>query len=486
MKVILAKKTFVEGKFLEDVALLVLRDTIEDIIPKSEVIHFLNFAEVLDFKDYCIIPGFIDTHTHLLGFGINKMTSVENCKSLSELKEVIAKKMKELDAETYIFTDFDESKWDEKKLPTRKDLDEIDPQKPIFLRRICGHIGIGNSAFLEKIKNRTHLDPQKMDEEKGIFWEDIPLHIRSLFPSSEELIEKGVDLAQSQFVKEGITTIHEIGGKTGFNFLLKKWKKGDLKIRVRYYIEGLEPENVIKVGLISGFGDDHLRFQGLKFFADGSVGGESALFSFPYGERKTFGIYLLPSKFFEILKECSKNEIQVAVHAIGNKAIREVLNFAEKLGETRYLRVEHFEFPEEEDIKRASKLGIKVSVQPNFAKNWGEEGGMYHKKLGDFYRRNNPLNSLLKSGVDFAFGSDAMPPSPIYGIKSAVEHPIKEESISLLEALNRYTFWGAVMTEEEGQLGEIKRGAKADFVVTDENFTRIVATFIEGEQVYHE
>ncbi|MEO0258685.1 MAG: amidohydrolase family protein [candidate division WOR-3 bacterium] len=484
MKIFTAKKIFVDGKFEEKLAVVVSGEKIEDIISHHEVEHFKNFAEFYDFGENLLLPGFIDTHTHMMGYGLNTTNNLNSTMSWEEAEEVIKKTLTSFESDVYIFTDFDESKWRKNKLPTRKDIDKISSKKAIFLRRICGHIGVGNTAFINLISGNPAFDSAKLSENEGIFIEDVPLHIYDIFPPSEEVMEKAFEVSQRKFLEEGITTISEIGNKRAFRFLQRKWKKGELKLRIRYYLSDVDPDYIISSGFETGLGDHNFKFMGIKFFADGSVGGESAYFSFPYGDNKSQGVFLLPDNFFEIAEKCVSNQIQLAIHAIGDFAIRKVIEILEALTNPGLVRIEHFEFPDKDDIKKISKLKIKLSIQPNFIENWGMEGGMYHKKLGDFYKSNNPLKTLISAGVNFAFGSDAMPPSPLAGIIASTKHPLEEERLTIEEAIPFYTEWGGHLTFEQNIIGKIKPGYLADFVVVDKNFKKVIATFVGGDEVY--
>ncbi len=480
MKILKASKIFQHGKFIENHVILIYRDVIEDVIPCSELGYLTQISEVVDFGECSIIPGFIDTHTHMIGYGLDQHMNLSNFESFEEVKEYISETIKKHKAEVYIFTNFDESKWKRKTIPSKDDLDKIS-KKPIFLRRICGHIGVGNSSFIDLLGKTNQINPGKCDLMNGIFWEDIPLNIHSLFPPSREVLEDAFLEAQDTFIKNGITTIHEIGSTNNFRFFQHMMRHKKLKIRVRYYISNGVPEYFDKIGLESGFGNSFLKLQGLKFFADGSVGGESALFSFPYGIKKGQGLWLLPENALTIYKRASETNLQVATHSIGNLAIKRVLDIIESTKDYDLFRIEHFEFPDAEDVERASKMEVKISIQPNFALNWGTKGGMYQSKLGDFYINNNPLRILKDKGIKFAFGSDAMPPSPLYGIQTATEHPIPEYSLDLSEAIVRYTEWGSAFTNECNFLGKIEPGLAADFTVLEPGLKSVKATIIGGE-----
>jgi len=480
MKLLKSAKIFDGENFVEGYSILVNRGVIEDLVPKEDELYISKIAEVMDFGDAIVAPGFIDTHTHMLNYGINQETSIEKFETFKEISEFIKEFISQNDLPYYIFTDFDESRWKDVKTPTRSDLDKVS-EKPIFLRRICGHMGVGNTSFIKLLSEKVDLNAVKYDAETGIFLEEIPLKIHSIFPYSEDFQEQALLKAQDIFLKNGITTIHEIGTYRELRLLQKLRREGKLRIRVRFYISDTTPYNFEYTGIESGLGDQLLKFQGLKYFADGSVGGESALFSFPYGRRKSQGLWLLKENIEEEFKKALELNLQIAIHAIGNLAIKRVLNIIKEIGSGESFRIEHFEFPEDEDIEKAKNLKVKISVQPNFIYNWGQENGMYESKLGKFFVRNNPLKKFIKAGLEFAFGTDAMPPSPIIGIKGVTLHPLCEERLTIEEALKYYTKKCAVLTQEENLLGEIKRGYLADLVIVDNNLEEIKATIVNGE-----
>ncbi|MDI6851671.1 MAG: amidohydrolase family protein [bacterium] len=480
MKLLKSSKIFDGESFIEGYSILVNNGIIEDLVSKEDEPYISQIAEVIDFGDATVVPGFIDTHTHMLNYGINQETSIEKFETFEDIAEFIKGFISQNNLPYYIFTDFDESRWKDVKTPTRSDLDKIS-EKPIFLRRICGHMGVGNTSFIRLLSERVDLNAVKYDAETGIFLEEIPLKIHSIFPYSEDFQEQALLKAQDVFLKNGITTIHEIGTYRELRLLQKLRRNGKLKIRVRFYISDTTPYNFEFTGIESGLGDQLLKFQGLKYFADGSVGGESALFSFPYGKRKSQGLWLLKDNIEEEFKKALELNLQIAIHAIGNLAIKRTLSIIEEIGCGESFRIEHFEFPEDEDIEKAKNLKVKISVQPNFIYNWGREKGMYESKLGKFFLKNNPLKKFIKADLEFAFGSDAMPPSPITGIKGATLHPLCDERLTTEEALKYYTKKGAALTQEESQLGEIKRGCLADFVIVDNNLEEIKATIGNGE-----
>jgi predicted amidohydrolase YtcJ len=162
---------------------------------------------------------------------------------------------------------------------------------------------------------------------------------------------------------------------------------------------------------------------------------------------------------------------QIAIHAIGDRAITEAVSRIEEIltasprPDHRY-RIEHFEYPTDDDLNRARKLGIIASMQPNFVGEWAWPGGMYDRRVGEKrLRRSNPYRLLLDLGFHVPFGSDGMPFHPIYGIWSAVNHPIRESRITVEEAVRCFTLEGAYATNEENIKGSIEPGKLADITI---------------------
>jgi predicted amidohydrolase YtcJ len=215
---------------------------------------------------------------------------------------------------------------------------------------------------------------------------------------------------------------------------------------------------------------------------DGSMGARTAVFSEPYAdETSTYGIFAVSP---DILKErvirAHKQGMQVAIHAIGDKAIEVALDAIEAAIEKEPRkdhrhRIEHCEILTKEQLARIKQLGLVPAMQPNFVGEWGQPGGMYEQRLGlKRLKFCNPYRKLLDEGVKVAFGSDCgyCPPwpfNPIYGVWAAINHPIKENKISIENAIKCYTLNGAFASFEEKIKGSIEPGKLADIAVLSED-----------------
>jgi predicted amidohydrolase YtcJ len=220
-------------------------------------------------------------------------------------------------------------------------------------------------------------------------------------------------------------------------------------------------------------GDEWLSFGTLKIGIDGSLGAQTALLYESYQNNpETTGVYVGDKKLNKerALKAHRRKSI-IAIHAIGDRAITEAVDRIEEALATepridhRY-RIEHFEYPTDEDIEKSRKLGIVASMQPNFVGEWAWPGGMYDTRVGkERLMRCNPYRRLIDLGFHVPFGSDGMPFHPLYGIWSAVNHPIRESRIRVEEAVKCYTLEGAYATREEQFKGSIEPGKVADITI---------------------
>ena len=206
-------------------------------------------------------------------------------------------------------------------------------------------------------------------------------------------------------------------------------------------------------------------------------------------------------KLEEIVAKAHQGGVQVAVHAIGDRAIDLTLNAIEGAlkaapRKDHRHRIEHMELVTDEQIRRVVELDIVASMQPNFLGEWGLAGDMYEKRLGKrWVEQNNPYRKILDKGAVIAFGSDCMPFSPLYGIHWAVNAPMDSQRISVDEAIRCYTKNAAYASFEEKTKGTIEEGKLADMTALSENpyentdrirDIKVVMTIQDGEIVYRE
>lgn len=188
-----------------------------------------------------------------------------------------------------------------------------------------------------------------------------------------------------------------------------------------------------------------------------------------YGQTEFYA-----KKLNRFVLECYENKLQLALFAIGDRAIEQAINAHEyaldKTGNTGLRhRLEHVELATLDHIRRAKQLGLIFSMSPTYEYVWGGPNKMYHERLGENYKRTNPFSQIIKEGVIICGGSecDVTPADPLLGIHSAVNHPVKSHRVSVYEAIKMFTCNGAYAIFQEDKKGTLEIGKMADIVILD-------------------
>lgn len=460
-------------------AVIIREDKIEKTGPRG-IVKGIKEAQIVDLKGRFLAPGFIDSHVHFVDTGLNlARVDLSKTRSLEDAFDITKERLeKEKKVTPLICVDFDESKWEENRLPKREELDKLGSNRAIIFRRVCGHIAVANKKALESIPKGW----KKIDYNTGILLEDVVLYINEIFPPERKEIETAITKAQKKAYSLGITSIHDMTLKRYLDVYREMEEKDGLRIRVYAVLP------VRDMDYITSWRGKWVKTGGIKLFADGSIGAKTAALKLPYPGTRTYGVLNYEREEIErIIREANRRGFQIFIHAIGERGIELVLNAYEKeLGENsgRH-RIEHFELADTSAIKRAKKFGVILAMQPNFIANWGKDGGLYENLLGEKGLHTNRFKTALKEGCTVCFGSDSMPPGPVYGIKGAMEHPT--ESISFYDAMRMYTINSAYAGFDEEITGSIKEDKKADLVVLSGSppDLKVDMTMANGEIVYN-
>jgi len=473
-------------------AILLNNGLIEKIYFKKSLLP--QNIKKINLKGNYVIPGFTDCHTHFIARGIElQRIDLEKCKSLNDCIEKLQSELYE-NNEILFGSNWDETGWGSFKLDklTKHTLDKISKKKSIIMRRICGHFAVVNTRALNLIPQNRKI----IDRENGYLYEDIALNLDEIFKPSNVMLEKAIKLGTTEALKNGITTVHEITDPRRFRLLQKIKKTKGLKIRCAVYITSKYFYDVLSSGISSGFGDDFLKFAGIKIFLDGSVGAKTAAMTKPYNYSRTKGkILITMRKLEDIIRKAEDNSIQLMIHSIGDRTTDTISRvFERNIDKENPLRhrLEHIEILNTSSVRKIAKMNLIVSMQPNFVRRWQNPGGMYEQYLGKRYREMNCFKKLLDSGIKVIFGSDCMPLGPLYGIQGALEHPFSCGRLSTCAAFRAYTKDGAYATFDENKKGTIDTNKLADLVVLDKNplkekepdKIKILMVLIAGKIVY--
>jgi len=473
-------------------------------------------AEVYDLTGKTIMPGLIDSHCHFLYMGVAMKTRIQlnDTENIQEALKRVKKRTDETEqGEWIIGVGWDESKWPENRYLTKKDLDPIAPDNPVILSRVCGHL-ITLNAKAMKLAGITrdtqdteggHVDKDETGENTGIL-RDCSHLVEPFIPETTvETMVEGLDLASNYALSLGCTGIHDAGlTSKEIRAYQQAEKEGKLKVRSYIMLRGDAAEAATKTELQSGFGGELVRLGPVKLLMDGSLGARTAALFEPYeDDPETSGLLLIkPEALQEKIYTAHEAGQQTATHAIGDLAVEKVLESVQealrrKPKKDHRHRIEHCELTSSQQIERIHKLGIVPAMQPNFIGEWSGSDSMYNQRLGDKRERlSNQYRAMLDEGIKVAFGSDGMPFNPIYGIWSAVNHPIRESRISLPEAVQCYTLNSAYAGFSEDKTGSIEKGKLADITVFDGDLTEIpeeeelkdakcYMTLVNGKILFH-
>jgi len=463
----------------------------------------MSDVEKIDLNGQSVYPGFFDSHVHLVQTALNMLAlDLSNCNSIEHIKSCIKAHIanNDTDENTIIYGyGLDETKLIEMKLPDRKDLDTCSKTLPIWINRVEYHTSVVNSKALHMCcipYTLKGIERVGSGLPTGRFTSEASAWIRNFMHNriTDATREKGVYKAIDTFIKKGVTSVDCMEGGYMFHdadaeYILKNHKRFPIDLYLYY-----QTLDVLKVK------NHGLKRIGGCIFIDGSFGSRTAAISEPYLDNpSTNGIVFFDQETInEFVEQAQKNEMQVAVHAIGDRAIELVLNAYER-AQNLYPsikinhRIEHFELPTDNQIKRAKALNVIISVQPAYEYKWGMENGMYSKRLGVITKsKTNPFRKYIDEGLLIIGGSDCdvTPCDPLLGIHAAVNHPNVEFSITVEEALKLFTVNAAKAVGDFKNKGSLEIGKLADFVVLDQNLLKlnpqkirlvnVLATYKEG------
>ena len=509
--------TLIDGTGAEPVkdSVIVIRDEYFVAVGKRGEVEIPEGSEVYDLTGMTVMPGLIDSHCHFSSMGVNMLNNVHvryTESMLDALRLIKERAEKAKPGEWVIGRGYDEAKWPENRYITAADINAVVPDKPVAMVRICGHLVSVNTRAMELAginRDTPNPDGGTIDRDEdgnpvGILRDCRDLVWRVIPPTKTETMVEGLRVASDRALSLGCTGIHDAGlGPQEITAYQTAHDSGSLRVRANVMLRTETPEAAMRLGIRTGFGDDMLRIGPVKLLIDGSLGAHTAALFEPYeDDPSTTGLLLEdPSVITEKTSAAHSHGFQVAIHAIGDRAVEHVIDSIQEAirrepRKNHRHRIEHCELLSAHQIERIRELGIVPAMQPNFIGEWSGPGSMYRQRLGERRdRASNPYRALLEEGVLVAFGSDGMPFNPIYGIWSAVNHPIRESRISLVEAVKCYTLNSAYAGFREDRVGSVEVGKLADVAVFDRDLTEVepgtirdaecYMTLVNGKILYH-
>lgn len=450
-------------------------------------------VRVLSFPRAFVLPAFVDSHFHLLSLATRRLrcdlSTVAGARQVVET--LAAHAATHPGAGPLVGVDFDESEWRDPALPTRRDLDAISATRPVLARRVCGHVAVANTALLGRLSSPRRF----VDAESGRIVEDAVFEANGLCRPDRDAVAESVDAAIAHLHGLGIAAICDIVDPGSLDVYTDGLARSRRPIRIEALVHAPADDYEAARARLDAVDPARLRAIGIKIFSDGSLGGRTAALVEPYADApETTGELLVePETLSAELRRCRERGIACAVHAIGDRALRTVLDAMDAAGAgDAHFRVEHAEVIGAEELARCERLRVPLVMQPNFVRNWGGEGGLYEQRLGRArWGRQNPFATLLRTGVPFVFSSDVMPAGPLFGLRGATHHPVAGERIGVAEALARYARGTADSLRVGDPAPPVEAGARADLVVLSGNplfgdldRVRVEATIVGGAEVF--
>lgn len=476
-------------------------------------------TRIYDLQGKSLLPGFNDAHNHMLGYGLFLKqidTRYPQVRSIEDIKRKIKERAATLPPGEWILArGYDDSRLLEGVHPQRRDLDEAAPHNPVFLKRTCGHLCVVNSRALECLSLEEHPELFRYQHIQtrdgvptGILKERaLDLVLQALpTPSFSDYVE-ALEKVNEHFIRHGITSSQDAGigeyGGPEVEAFRHAVETGRLKVRTYLmymagHRHGKDWAGTLKdTGLSTGFGDDRLRLGSVKLLMDGSVGGKTAAMFAPYpGEPDNYGITIYPQDELDRIVEVYHDaNFQLAIHAIGDRAITMVIEAVEKAAcrkgsKNLRHRIEHCGTVNADILDRMARGGIIAVPQPIFLYSFGDN---YRKNLSlEMQNRLYPLKTFLTRGIPIAGSSDSPVADfrPLQGIQTAVTRRTLEgqvlcpgEALTLKEAIIMYTLGGAYASHEENIKGSLEPGKLADLIVLSENIFQQDPLEMEGIDV---
>jgi predicted amidohydrolase YtcJ len=481
-------------------------------------------ARHIDAAGATVVPGLIDAHGHIMGQGIallraDLVGAATRDEAIARLREF----ERTLPTGAWLLgRGWDQNDWPEKTYPTAADLDAAFPDRPVWLERIDGHAGWANSAAMRAVARDLGGDWQpdggrilRADgQPTGIFVDTAVALIDAAVPPPDAATRaEALRRALASAASVGLTGVHDMGTSLADLALYRRFAdSGELTLRVSAYADG-DGDALAALCAMGPYShaSGRLRMSGVKLYADGALGSRGAALLADYDDEPgTRGLLVTePAALEAAIVKARDCGVQVATHAIGDRANRMVLDAYARVidgaaAPSRRWRIEHAQIVSVDDIPRFAQQHVIASMQPIHATSDGPwvESRIGKARLDGAYawRRFIASGAMLAFGSDFPVESD----DPRLGLYAAITREdltgkppggwLPSQKLSAAEALRGFTSDAAFAGFAETEVGRLAPGLRADFVVLDgEPLTvtprripelRVRSTWVDGRAVY--
>ncbi|MEO0996190.1 MAG: amidohydrolase, partial [Pseudomonadota bacterium] len=479
-------------------------------------------ATRVDGRGRTVVPGLIDAHGHVsgLGFAAERVDLVDVPSLSAATNAVAAFAAANPDTAWVLGRGWNQVLWDGDGFPTAADLDAAVPDRPVWLRRIDGHAGWANTAALAAAGiDETTATPtggriltDADGRPSGVLIDAAMQLVEAVIPPPGDAdLERVISAALARLASRGVTSVHDAGVPIAETRVYRRLAgRGAMPVRVYAMLAGAGRHLDAFGEPLHDAGGGFLTIAGVKLYADGALGSRGAALLADYSDEPgNRGLLFADTAALAAdIRKSNAAGFQAAVHAIGDAANKVVLDAFERAqgddaGALRN-RIEHAQIVRREDLERFAALEVIASMQPIHAtsdKNMAEDRVGPTRILGGYAWR-----SMLAAGAVVAAGSDfpVEPENPLFGLHAAVTRKDRggqpdggwypDEALTREQALRAFTYHAAYAARQEGWLGQLAAGMKADFVVLDRDFftadaddlwrIRVLETWVNGKRVF--
>lgn len=483
----------------------------------AEILKKFKSKNIQNLQGKTVFPGFIDAHCHFTGYATDKWKcELWGTKSWEEVISRITEYSKNAPMEWLYGRSWDQNDWPIKEFPNKEKLDQLFPNRPVYLKRIDGHAAIANQKALDiaGIDLNTKLNGGEVEKKNGkltgVLIDNAMLLVEKHLPQiSDEMAINYFGELQKECFSYGLTSLHDCGiTEHTLSLLEKAQSQNKLQMKIFALLED-NPNYYDRWVKKGRYTNKNITVGGFKVYSDGALGSRGACLIHDYSDKKDWkGFLLSERKHFENLAKKLKNSnLQMCTHAIGDSANRTILQiYGDVLGikNNRRWRIEHAQIVDKNDFNLFAKYSIIPSVQPTHATSdmyWAEEIlGKERLKYSYAYEDLLKQNGWLPLGTDFPV--EEINPFKTFlaavARKDSKNYPAngfqKENALTREQTIRGMTIWAAKGSFEENEKGSLEVGKSADFIILNQNLmtvpeteilnTKVLETYSNGKAVF--
>jgi predicted amidohydrolase YtcJ len=412
-------------------------------------------VDVIEANGGTLLPGLVDSHCHPFEYGwLKRSVDLRGSSNMTGVRlRLSAGVQRAKPGEWVIGMGWDQEAFPDRRIPSRDDIDEISPDNPVAMSRICGHIALINSTAIKALGFASRSGPEYERDAAGrltgIVKEGALTEVFQSVPRTAERLASDLQGVEGEAARLGLTALHCIVSPEGYreelSALLLLHAQGTLGLRYRVYIPPESLDYVNQQGFPTKLHGEKVRINGVKIFTDGSLGARTAALREPYADDpgNTGILRMKDAELSDLIERVDAMGYQAIVHAIGDRAVEQAIDALARVAGTRNPRrhrVEHAGLLPRDLRAKMVKHGIRVAVQPSFVTSdtWAVDR-LGEERTRDLY----PTRSILNEGIVASGGSDCPVESlsPILGMWAAMSRGgvVPEEALSLTQAVDLYT-----------------------------------------------